>query len=278
MSPLLFPLIERLKSHGLLVYIVTNGSDLKTHAQRLVNLGIDLVVVSLDFDDPATHDNNRKMAGLFDSAVAGIEELTKLRVKGRPAIRTSTVLMRENLDRAGAILDHLDRIVDDAQAQPISYGFENSPHNRGRERIYRYVFDDAERAETERHLEEQILSRKGFSSNYFRKIKVYWFEPEKLAQETPCWAPFLRMLIQPTGEVLHCAANSDFGGVGNLTDQPLMEVWNGERMRRDREIIGRKKNNCICWSRDTSFNSFMDDLPLANRLPYLGRKRLDAGP
>jgi MoaA/NifB/PqqE/SkfB family radical SAM enzyme len=238
---------------------------------------VDYVVVSLDFDDPQEHNDNRKFAGLFESAVSGIEELKRLRRNGRPGIRTNTVLMKENLARAGEILDYLDGIVDDVHVQPISYGLENNPHNRGRERIYKYVFDESERAETERHLEEQVLSRKSFANNYFRKIKDYWFEPEKLAQKTPCWAPFLRMLIQPTGEVLHCAANSEFGVVGNLTDQALMEVWNGDQLRGDREIIGRKKNNCICWSRDTSFNSFMDDLPLANRLPYLGKKRLDPG-
>lgn len=270
LSPLLFPLIERLKSRGVVVYVVTNGLGLKGYAQRLVDLNVDIVQVSLDFADAARHDGNRKVAGLYEEALAGLREIKRLRTNGRPVIKTNTVVMKENIAEIDLILDELEKVADRVHAQPISYGLENNPHNRGRERIYKYVFEKDEQAPTQAAYEKGILHRRGFGGRYYREVLDYWFDPQRLAETTPCWAPFLRLLIQPTGEVLQCGANDEFGVVGNLIDTPLMAAWNSPEMRRQRAVIGAKKNNCICWSRDTSFNAAIKSVPLANLLPYLG--------
>lgn len=271
MSPLLFPLIERLKQRGLVVYVVTNGLNLKEYAARLVDLKVDFVQVSIDYADAERHDDNRKVEGLFESAFVGVEEIKKLRKSNIPALKTNTVIMHDNLDEMDEILDFLESRVDTAHAQPISYEFENSPHHRDKDRIHRYIFDPKDRDEIERKLKDKVFSRQGFGGSYFRLIPTYWFEPASLIDKVPCWAPFLRLMIQPNGDTLHCAANSRFGAVGNLALESLMSIWNGPEIRGHRAIIGAKKNGCICWTRDTAFNPMMKDIPLINRLPYLGK-------
>jgi len=270
LSPLLFPLVERLKSRGVVVYIVTNGIGLAKYAQRLVELEVDVIQVSLDFADAELHDRNRKVGGLYEGALAGLREIKRLRKKRKPIIKTNTVVMKENIDDIDIILSKLESLVDYVYAQPISYGMKNSPHNRGRERIYKYVFEKDEEASIRETYNAQLLHRAGFSGRYYREVPDYWFNPQYLAETTPCWAPFLRLMIQPTGEVLHCGANDDFGVVGDLKTSSLMSAWNSPAMRQQRAIIGAKKNNCICWSRDTSFNAAIKSVPLVNDLPYMG--------
>ena len=270
LSPLLFPLVERLKSRGVVVYIVTNGIGLAKYAQRLVELEVDVIQVSLDFADAELHDRNRKVGGLYEGALAGLREIKRLRKKRKPIIKTNTVVMKENIDDIDIILSKLESLVDYVYAQPISYGMKNSPHNRGRERIYKYVFEKDEEASIRETYNAQLLHRAGFSGRYYREVPDYWFNPQYLAETTPCWAPFLRLMIQPTGEVLHCGANDNFGVVGDLKTSSLMSAWNSPAMRQQRAIIGAKKNNCICWSRDTSFNAAIKSVPLVNDLPYMG--------
>lgn len=270
MSPLLFPLIERLKQRGLIVYVVTNGLHLEDYATRLVDLKVDFVQISIDFADPDLHDDNRKVKGLFRSAFAGIDKIKEIRKSAIPAVKTNTVIMQDNLETMDTILDYLDSKVDSVHAQPISYEYENSPHHRDKDRIHKYVFDPNNRDEIEHKLRDKVFSRPGFGGSYFKMISAYWFDPATLVEKVPCWAPFLRLMIQPNGDILHCGANSRFGAVGNLLNQSLMSVWNGLAIREHRSVIGAKKNGCICWTRDTAFNAMMKDVPLVNRLPYLG--------
>ena len=110
MSPLLFPLIERLKQRGLVVYIVTNGLNLKDHAAKLVELKVDFIQVSLDYSQASKHDHNRKVRGLFKSALEGIEEIKKIRKSNIPVIKSNTVIMKDNLDSIDEILDYLESL------------------------------------------------------------------------------------------------------------------------------------------------------------------------
>ncbi|SVE32884.1 uncharacterized protein METZ01_LOCUS485738, partial [marine metagenome] len=141
MSPLLFPLIERLKQRGLVVYIVTNGLNLKNHAAKLVELKVDFIQVSLDYSQASKHDYNRKVRGLFKSALEGIEEIKKIRKSNIPVIKSNTVIMKDNLDSIDEILDYLETVVDKAHAQPISFEYESSPHHRGINRMKNYIFE-----------------------------------------------------------------------------------------------------------------------------------------
>ena len=61
---------------------------------------------------------------------------------------------------------------------------------------------------------------------------------------------------------------------GNIIDQDLLQIWNSEEMKAQREEIRQHKNACICWTQSTAFNAFLDDVPFSKNLPILNRKQL----
>ncbi len=273
MSPALFPLVRRLKSRGLVVYIVTNGKLLQQYAQDIIESGLDYVVVSLDSDKAAEHDDNRKVNGLFQAALDGIAEVKRLRTGSRPLIKTSTVLSAKNIDSVSGMLDFMETQGDVATVQPIVWGYKEHPHGKTKEQLHNFVFGDHERIRVEAAIHKAGDRHALFRSSYFRRIPQFWFDPDSLIKAVPCWSPFLRLSINPEGQALHCGTR--FGMVGNLAEQDLMAVWNSQEMISQREIVRTGRNRCICWSQDSSFNNLMSVVPLANRLPVLERKAAD---
>ena len=268
MSPLLLPVIRRLKSRGVVTYIVTNGLLLADYAQDLVESNIDYIVVSLDSDLPEEHDDGRKVKGLFEAALAGIARLNELRHRGRPLVKTTTVLSAKNIDRVEQILDFLETKADVVGLQPIVWGYKEHPHGKSRERLGKFVFADEERARVESAIARAGKRHAVLRSSYFRRVPQFWFAPETLMAEVPCWSPFLRLSITPEGHATHCSTR--FGNVGDLCSNSLMEVWNSPAMLHQREIVRTGHNACICWSQDVAFNDLMTHVPLLNKLPTLG--------
>src|SRR6185503_17376990 len=72
--PSLVPLLERMKRKGLTVTIVTNGTLLEPHARRLVEIGADVMMFSVD-GPRDVHDRIRGLAGAFDGTVRGIRAI-----------------------------------------------------------------------------------------------------------------------------------------------------------------------------------------------------------
>jgi MoaA/NifB/PqqE/SkfB family radical SAM enzyme len=276
MSPILYPMLEGLRRHGIVTYVVTNGLLLEDQAEKLIASGVDMVVVSLDSEKPDIHDGGRGVPGLYDRALAGIEALHRLRKGKHPRIKINTVVSKANIAELGATLDRFQQLADVVTVQPISYGYENAPHGKLKDGLARYAFaEPGERERVEPLLEQQLLSRKAFRNGYVRRFASYWFEADVLAEKIACWAPFLRLLVQPNGEALHCVANARFGAIGDVNKQSLMDVWNGEAIRAHRETIRRGENHCTCWTMDTSFNSMFHDIAPLRWLAALGRRRPD---
>ncbi|MCA9670125.1 MAG: radical SAM protein [Myxococcales bacterium] len=77
-EPLLFHQLDEIigASHAEqnLISVTTNGTLLDpAQVVRLKRLGVDILTVSLDSDDPAEHDRFRGKAGAYDKTLAGIE-------------------------------------------------------------------------------------------------------------------------------------------------------------------------------------------------------------
>lgn len=270
LSPLLMPLVRRLKERGVVAYLVTNGMLLAEKAADIVDSGIDYVVVSLDSDDAVQHDEQRHSPGLMARALAGMAALKSLRRGQRPLIKAQAILSARNLTRIADILDFMSLHADTVSAQPVVWGYKEHPHAVEKDRLQGMLFQPDEQAQVEHLLKEASSRHPMLGKSYFRRIPAYWFTPERLVEKIACWSPFLRLTINPEGQAFHCGTR--FGPVGDLKADRLMEVWNGEEMRRQREVVRQRRNQCICWSQDASFNDFMDRLWLSNRLP-VWRKR-----
>lgn len=268
--PHLFEVIKILKTYGITVYLITNGLILKDKIRQIIDAKVDTVVVSIDSLVPEEHDQNRGIPGLFKSAMEGIELLKQERSGKKPLIKSTVVLSKKNYPQIEEIVQQLNRIVDLVNIQPIISGCVTGPHNikDGAKSEFLPSFEDeAVIREKIRKLAELYPS---LNSRYFKSIPDYLFHPENLLK-IKCWSPFLRLRILPDGRVFHCVFNSRYGQVGNLKEMSLMEAWNSPVMKRHREEIRKHQNKCICWAQDTSFNAFLDGLPLINKLPIFNK-------
>jgi len=98
----IFPLLEYARSKGLLVALATNGTLIdQSSAERISQVGVDRVSISLDGADAATHDGFRRMPGSFQATLTGAE---RVRAQG-VALQLNVTVARHNADQ-------LDRMVD----------------------------------------------------------------------------------------------------------------------------------------------------------------------
>jgi len=269
LDPNLFKVVRRLKSHGLGVYIVTNGLLLSRCASEIIDAGVDYVVVSIDSDIPEEHDAGRGQRGVFEAAIRGVARLRELRSGPKPMIKTTTVMFKNNMGRIADILDFLQRSVADVvSVQPVMGGYNKGPHGIDMERDLPDYIGDRQAAEWAIRLASMRYPI--FRQKYYRLIPRFWHDP--LSIDVPCWSPFLRLIVYPDGVAAHCVVSPNMPRLGNLDQTPLMDVWNGGEMQRQREMVRTRKNNCLCWSQADSFNAMLDAMVLPNQLPILHRR------
>ncbi|MBF0473838.1 MAG: radical SAM protein, partial [Nitrospirae bacterium] len=235
--------------------------------------GIDSVVVSIDSGDAKEHDFIRNNDGLFDILIDGITFLKAKRQDKKPIIKATTVLSKISLPKMSQIVSKLTSLTDIVSFQPIVGGYENSPHGQKDNNLKGLNFPHEERLFVEQLLSKFLKTNPSYNTNYYRSIPIFWFEKERLINKIKCWSPFLRLIIMPNGDTLHCMTNSRFNSLGNINEMSLMDVWNSNEMISQREIIRRHKNRCICWTQDASFNALADSIPFVNRMPVFNKRR-----
>ncbi len=110
-EPLLYKgldrILEHLKKRGLIAALVTNGTLLERWAERLVEIGVDNVTVSIDGPE-AVHDVIRGVPGTFRKAVAGMEALLEARRRQNarfPALKINCVVTQASLATLGEVYD-----------------------------------------------------------------------------------------------------------------------------------------------------------------------------
>ncbi len=269
--PYLFDVIKILSEYKVKTYIITNGLLLKENVEKIIKHKVDTVVVSLDSSNPKEHDDNRQVPGIYKKALEGIEYLKNKRTGQKPVIKSTTVVSRKNIKNINNIIHHLGEIVDSTSIQPVATGYISNPHEIPSEEKESFLFSKEEKEEVEKEIEKVIKSHSEYNNFYYKNISTYWFNLEKLLK-VRCWSPFFRLIITPTGKVVHCMVNPRFGSVGNITNTPLMEIWNSDIMKKQRENIRRNKNNCVCWTQDASFNAILYKIPLISKLPIFKKR------
>lgn len=277
--PHLFEVVKILKSYGVHVYIVSNGLTLEENVDAILETGVDYVVVSLEASNAEEHNFIRKSLirekrDVFEAAIEGIEALKSKRKGDSPKIKSSTVFSPESLPRIQKTLKELEELVDVSSFQPITSHPPFSPHQPDEKYLEVFTWQERQKKEAESAIQDIIKNFPQFNTSYFNKIPDFWFEPEKLKCQIRCWSPSLRLLIHPDGQAFQCTENPRFAAVGNVIEQDILEVWNSEEMKRQREEIRQHKNGCICWTQSTAFNAFMEDVPLSKKLPILNKKEV----
>ena len=101
MRPDIFELAEHARHEGLRAALATNGTLIDREvAQRIRDVGIARVSISVDGADAATHDGFRRQAGSFDLAVAGLKLVRQAGV----GTQINCTVARQNADQLDRVL------------------------------------------------------------------------------------------------------------------------------------------------------------------------------
>jgi MoaA/NifB/PqqE/SkfB family radical SAM enzyme len=265
-EPLLYPrfkeFVEEARKRRLLVHLQTNGTLLAGVADFVVSMGVAAVNISLD-GPPDIHDRVRGKAGTFQRVQDGVEALLEARKRLKspgPIISFNFTISKTNLQWLEEIVPLAVRL--NADCIQIQHTMFDSPENVAKHN----AFFTAERvrelgleidlpsiSEDEYYQNElgpQDLPRLAAGLEKARaqakgRIKLHFMPgiPPHLLQPYYCDLnhPFIQGCdhLWKTARILSDGTLSPCLNIvmGNIAEQPFMDLWNGPRMQRLRGLV-----------------------------------------
>lgn len=271
-EPLLYRGLDRIlahiKSKGMIAALVTNGTMLRHHAERLVEIGVDNITISIDGPQPI-HDIIRGVPGTFDKAMEGIRALRQARgTRTYPAIKINCVVTPTSLPTLYETFEVAREAgVDEFNLQhPIFDTAENvALHNRifpgiiGEEPSASSACPSAAIDESKQEGEfyearltpeqfkklEAVVQRisteaKGHPPvSFFPDVKRVDWEGYYLNLNHPfpqkCTTPWSMMRLLADGTFEPCLHHA----IDNVRDTPLWTTWNAPRIRHFRRLLAQ---------------------------------------
>jgi len=279
-EPLLYrqwpDIVRMVKGRGMRCNIITNGVLLEDNAERMVELGVDEVIFSLD-GPREIHDEMRGSPNTFDRAYAGFKRLKDIKLlqgKKRPLVNISSTVFEVNYKR----LPEVVRIAEEMGATSITFhhlifiGKETyTEHNSLFQEYFSSISHDWAgfiRDELP-SIELDVLLKKiteikamesevsvSFYPNYTDKeVRGYYssFDFIPLSYKNRCLSPWMVAYIFPDGSVRACQSLNF--SAGNIRESSFRDIWNSERYRNFRQVVKERKAFPVCV-RCTEFYRF----------------------
>ncbi len=236
LHPEFLPMLREIKKFAGFVYFYTNGILLSEGLGRgLVDAGADLISISIG---GATRETYRRIRGVdsFDQVVANIRSISGYKIQkgvGKPILAFNVVIMN-------SLLPELREMVTLAHAIGVSRIALPNLVAQGEAMIPESVWGNREAA-----LEEFRKTR-----DFARNLAVEFQAPELRGFSLRCRAFFKRMFITWDGLVLSCPLERF--RVGDLREQKIGSIWNGDGLRKLRRRYLRQGPaalcpRCPCW-------------------------------
>lgn len=234
-------IIGGLKRAGLHVTVTTNGALLTpASCQRIVDAGLDQLLVSIDGPDAESHDAIRGVPGTFEKAMRGLSHLTQL-ADGRLRVGINTLVCRTNLPLLGR-MPELVKAVGAQQLRLLPY-HQCYPFNQ-------FVQDDelmvrvSDLPTLARSLSQVIHETRqwGIATNsqtYLKGIED-WYRGRPVPVR--CQAGLSVCDINAFGDVYPCYTLAK--PVGNILRDEFLSVWRSHQLDSHR----RSSRECRqCW-------------------------------
>jgi radical SAM protein with 4Fe4S-binding SPASM domain len=203
------------------------------------------VQISLDGDNPETHDNLRGVQGAWEKTMQGIKNCAS---EGLP-FQVAPLMHPANFDQLDAILE-----IARANGANAFEAFDFVASGRGREHA-ELELDNDQRIDLTRKF-MSYLERPEYEHMTFRLIAIpqYYLEAERGLHEDVMLTRFVRTCcaagtryatILPDGEVVPCMLLQV--SAGNVHEKPFNEIWEGAEVfqqLRDRNLLKGKCSNC----------------------------------
>lgn len=273
-EPLIHPKIldfcQAIKSQGFVCTITTNGTQLPRHAEALVDLGVDEIVVSVD-GPREVHNRIRGGRETFEKLTRGAQLLNDAKQragKTRPVLRFSFTVTDENyrhilefirevelLRPADINISQLNFITEAMAADHNSLLSEGTFRRRAVDDLAvmrsNLGMMDPTTFETEviwqelERVRAYTRSRSGQGpgitivpdSASRQELDVYYQEHHRFVGGRQCTDPWKLMMIKTDGTVIPSHGRCYNYPLGNIAEQPLAEIWNGERLVGFRQTL-----------------------------------------
>lgn len=257
-EPLLYrgidELVEVVRRLDLPVMLTTNAVRGREHLETLMKLD----VLRISLDGPAeVHDAIRGRPGTFQSAVElirAVAEERKRRGVFWPRIVTNSLIIDQSYSRLVDTVRLLAELPLDRCDLSLPM-FTTEARGRAYERLMEKEFGISARTWTGFVIEgldvdlDRLLSSLHFIRRNFRTTKFSLFPIGRLRGVRAwyenldhtfgfdaCHAVTDNFNVLPNGDVVLCNDLPDFV-IGNITDQPFSEIWNGEPARAFRRRL-----------------------------------------
>ncbi len=257
LNPNFFRFCEILKGQNIKVSLLSTGLTLKKNAPRILTWVND-IIVSLDGNEEI-HNRIRNIPNAFQKLREGVQYLKSL----DPAfkITSRTVIHRLNFRYWPAIIDSAREMgLDQCSFLPA----DTSSHAFNREvlwsnqRQHEILLTQNETTELKNGTEDIIKKyAPDFASHFIaespdklRKIPGYYsaFYGLNPFPYKKCNAPWVSTVVEADGTVRPCFFHAP---LGNIRDQSLESILNGEQGMRFRKELDMNTNNtckkCVCY-------------------------------
>ena len=245
-----------LRAEGIRLTLLTAGLLLQSRATEVAET-IDELIVSLD-GPPNVHDRIRNVPRAFERLAAGVAAVRAL----RPDIRISarSTIQKLNYLQMGSTVEAAKRLglnsVSFLAVDAASTAF-NREQPWEQSRRSEVMLSESEVDEFDRELEEFIYDRRiDIASGYIaenpaklRRIAHHFRAALGLAAASAprCNAPWVSAVVEANGAVRPCFFHA---AIGNLNEQPLLSIVNGEaalEFRRNLDVVSNPIcRRCVC--------------------------------
>lgn len=264
LHPHVIDLFRMLKSYGLLVKPVTNGTLLKQYAKEVVDCGLDAIHVSVD-GDRDSHNMVRQATWAYDRTMEGLSAVsTERRRAGRrtPLLVICFTMTRHNTAASLRKLCqelHGKRLIDvlSIKAGPIWIPqHKGEAYDRLIERYFGRCALTSWRGFTEDYRDFHEGAREAAQTIRDLKAGNYDFfvhaVPSIPLEEVPklygdydwnlgrphCPIPYAEPTIDADGNVYPCNLFTDEAlSMGNIYEQPFLDIWFGKRYTTFRQML-----------------------------------------
>lgn len=266
-------IVQLIKSYGLECSLVTNGTSLTYEAiKELVDMRVEAIRISVDAAMPDLHDKIRGQNGAFSRVHKHIKSLQQYggQVGFLPDLSFNSTISRINLGEIPGLI----QLAYDWGATTVNYGFVirvgQEAIRRTNERIGFDVtseqFAGGENDKLLLTLEDvpsaiMLLESANDSAqrlgvrNNIPVLMDYLRDPQAVVtgkytqsvyDSSKCSVPYIRILVNPYGIVSPCSSVRI--NLGNVSTEPLDEIWFGDSYNRFRRDIEENSLFPICQS------------------------------
>lgn len=254
----IFDIISFAVDRGIHSSVISNGYGFRSISSKVVDSGLDSLIVSLNGLNPCTHDTTRGVKGAHQETLQFIRDVNSLRKAVRSSIRLSlsTILMPLNCNEIVDLVRWVKQEgIDAIHFQPIDppeffhpYPISEIGSNNCSKRNNLWNQMNSDLLGKQRLIEvlDQLIVHKQMeypianSLDNLRWMKVCFENPEKILNLT-CKIGVSRFNVDPYGNVRLCF-NMD--PIGNMRFSDPRKIYWSERAIKQRRLIRECDTPC----------------------------------